>query len=130
MKQLTVIARNVPGELADLTAALAGADINIENLEAEGLSEKGVITLTVDRENLAMDILSAAGFQVVSDETLVVRLAAKPGALAEIALRFKVAGLNLRSMHIIHRGDGVSLASIVTDDNSRAADLVRDVLVG
>lgn len=130
MKQLTVITRNVPGELADLTAALAAADINIEDIEAEGVTGKGVITLTVDRENLAMDVLSAAGFQVVSDDTLVVRLADKPGALAEIALRFKVAGLNLRSMHIIHREDGISLASIVTDDNTAAADLVRDVLVG
>ncbi len=130
MKQLTVITRNVPGQLADITALLADAGINIEDIEADGATEKGVITLTVDRYNLAMEVLSEAGFQAVTDDALVVRLADKPGALAEIALRFKDAALNLRSMHIIQREDGHSLASIVTDDNAKAAELVRDVLVG
>jgi hypothetical protein len=130
MKQLTVITRNVPGQLADITAALADAGINIEDIEADGATETGVISLTVDRYHLAMEVLSEAGFQAVTDDALIVRLADKPGALAEIALRFKDAGLNLHSMHIIQREAGHSLASIVTDDNSKAAALVRDVLVG
>ena len=67
--------------------------------------------------------------QIFTEDALVVRLVDRPGALAELASRFKDAGVNLRSMHIIERRNGDSLASIVADDRGRAEKLVRDVLV-
>ena len=131
MKQLTVITSNRPGELADITGALAEKNINIENIEADGHGRRGVVVLTVglDAYDEALRTLRAnASFQVVTEDALVVRVEDRPGALAEIATRFKDASVNLRSMHIIHRDNGFSLASIVADNRVQAESLVEDIL--
>lgn len=130
MKQITVVVSNAPGQLADVTQVLAAHDVNIEEINAERMDELGVITMAVDRYDDALRALSEAGYQAISQDALVIRIEDRPGALARIATRFKEAGINLRSMHIIHREDGASLVSIVTADNPRAEPLVRDVLVG
>jgi hypothetical protein len=44
-------------------------------------------------------------------------------------VRLKDAGLDLRSMHILRRDPGKAVASLVASDNTKAAELLRDVLV-
>lgn len=131
MKQLTIITSNQPGELADITSALAERGINVEDIEADGHGRRGVVVLTValDAYDLALRTLREhTGFQVFTEDALVVRVEDRPGALAEIATRFKAASVNLRSLHIIQRDDGFSLASIVADDRALAELLVRDII--
>lgn len=131
MKQLTVITSNEPGNLADITSALAGEGINVENIEADGHGRRGVVVLTVglDVYDLALRTLREnTSCQVFTEDALVVRVEDRPGALAEIATRFKEASVNLRSLHIIRRYDGFSLASLVADDRDAAEALVRDLM--
>ncbi len=131
MKQLTVITANQPGDLADITTALADQQINVEDIEAEGHGRRGVVVLTVapgTYDHALATLREDTRFQVFTEDALVVRVEDRPGALAEIATRFKDAAVNLRSMHIIERCNGDSLASIVADDRERAEELVRDVL--
>lgn len=131
MKQLTVITSNEPGNLADITSALAGEEINVENIEADGHGRRGVVVLTValDVYDLALRTLREnTSCQVFTEDALVVRVEDRPGALAEIATRFKEASVNLRSLHIIRRYDGFSLASLVADDRDAAEALVRDLM--
>ena len=131
MKQLTVITANQPGELADITGALAAEQINVEDIEADGHGRRGVVVLTVDTkvyDRALATLRESTEFQVFTEDALVVRVADQPGALAEITARFKDAKVNLRSMHIIERSNGSSLASIVADDRERAEELLRDVL--
>ena len=132
MKQLTIIAANEPGALADITNPLAERGINVENIEAEGHGRRGVVVLTValDVYDRALRVLrDETGFKVFTEDALIVRVEDRPGALAEIATRFKDASVNLRSLHLIGRGgDGFSLASIVADDRALAESLVDDLL--
>ena len=131
MKQLTVITSNEPGNLADITSALAGEEINVENIEADGHGRRGVVVLTValDVYDLALRTLREnTSCQVFTEDALVVHVEDRPGALAEIATRFKEASVNLRSLHIIRRYDGFSLASLVADDRDAAEALVRDLM--
>ena len=131
MKRLTVITANEPGDLADITTALAGQQINVDDIEADGHGRRGVIVLTVEPgtyDRALATLRESTHFQVFTEDALVVRVEDRPGALAEIATRFKDAAVNLRSMHIIERRNGASLASIVADDRERAEELVRDVL--
>ena len=131
MKQLTVITSNEPGNLADITSALAGEGINVENIEADGHGRRGVVVLTVglDVYDLALRTLREnTSCQVFTEDALVVHVEDRPGALAEIATRFKEASVNLRSLHIIRRYDGFSLASLVADDRDAAEALVRDLM--
>jgi hypothetical protein len=65
----------------------------------------------------------------VTQSTLLIRLEDRPGALAAVAARLKDAGIDLRSMHIVRRAENVSIASLVADDNQRAAAILKDVLI-
>ena len=48
MNRIIVLAKNEVGVIADISRALADEGINIETISAEGLEEKGAITLTTD----------------------------------------------------------------------------------
>jgi hypothetical protein len=130
MKQLTVLAPNVPGQLAIITEKLAAKSVNIESFDVESHDGDGLIVLTVDKYDEALRALRDAGYRAITQDTLLIRLDDKPGALATIALRLKDAGLDLRSMHIIRRSGAVSIVSLVADDNAAAATVLRDVLIG
>jgi hypothetical protein len=129
MKQLTVLVPNELGIAARLTACLAERGINIEEIDVESVADHGVVVLSVDRYDEALRALSDQGFRVITQDTLLVRLEDKPGALAAVALQLKDAGLDLRSMHILRRNDSGTTASLVCSDNAAAAEVLRDVLV-
>lgn len=129
MKRITVIVDNRPGAVADVTNALAMRGVNIESLDVDAAEEKGVINLTVDRYDEALQALRDASFQAISEDAIVIRLKDEPGAIARIAARFKEAGVNIRSMHILRREADLSLVSIVCERRAEAVELVKDEIV-
>jgi hypothetical protein len=128
MKQLTVLVPNEVGIAARLATCLADRGVNIEEIDIEGMEDRGIVVLTVDRYDEALRALRDEGFRAITQNTLLIRLEDRPGALAGIAVRLKDAGLDLRSMHIPRRYEGGVIASLVTSDNAKAAEILRDVL--
>lgn len=129
MKQLTVLVPNKPGQFAAIAEALAKRGVNIESFDVEGHGAEGLIVLMVDRYDEALRALRDAGFRAVTQDTLLIRLEDKPGALARVAARLKDAGLDLRSMHIVRRVGEFSIVSLVASDNARAAAVLHDLLM-
>ncbi len=130
MKILHVLAPNQPGVLARITQALAAAGVNIEDFDVESHDAEGILSLTVDKYDEALHVLRDLGYRAITQDTLLIRLEDKPGALAKIALRLKDAALDLRSMHIVRRSGPFSIVSLVASDNVAAAAVLRDVLIG
>lgn len=129
MKQITVLTRKDPDELARVATLLGEAGVNIEHIDAERLEDTGIIVLTVDHYDLALRTLSDHGLRAVSQDALVIRLEDKPGALAIIAKRLRDDGIDVRSMHLLRREGGASLASLVCTDNARAAGVLAELVV-
>jgi hypothetical protein len=129
MKQLTVLVPNKPGQFAAIAEVLAKRGVNIESFDLEGHGKEGLIVLMVDRYDDALHALRDAGFRAVTQDTLLIRVEDKPGALATVAVRLKDAGLDLRSMHIVRRSDHFTIVSLVSNDNARAATVLRESLV-
>ena len=129
MNQLTVLVPNQPGQLAKISEALAAHDINIEDFDVESHGVDGLISLTVDKYDSALRVLRDAGYRALTQSTLLIRLEDRPGALATVAARLRDAGIDLRSMHIIRRSENVSIATLVADDNAKAAEVLKDVLI-
>ena len=111
MERIVIIVRDRVGLIADVAQALADADVNIESLDTERTGEQGIITLTTDDTDQALHALKDAGYRAVTDDSLIFRLPDQPGSLARVAERFKEAGVNIQSLHILdppgrpgHRG--------------------------
>lgn len=124
MDRIIVTAHNEVGVVADITAAMARADINILTINTESAGESGVVILSTDDNDAALDALSVAGFRAVMDEALVIRLKDEPGALAKIAARFKESGVNIQSLHIIDRYRGYTTVALSPDDRAKAETLI------
>lgn len=126
MNRIIVVARNEVGVIADVSRALADADINIETISAEGVDDHGTVTLTTDDQDAALRVLTNAGFKAVTDASLVLRLPDEPGALAKVAERFKHAGVNIQSLHILERQGDHTIVALAAEDREKAKALVDE----
>ena len=124
MERIVIMARNEVGVIADIATALADVGINIESLNTERAGEQGIVTLTTDDTDRALHALNEAGFKATTDDSLIFRLPDEPGALAKVAERFKTAGVNIQSLHILARRSGHATVALTTDDRPRAEELV------
>ncbi|MDH5731775.1 MAG: ACT domain-containing protein [Gammaproteobacteria bacterium] len=130
MKQLTIISENRPGITAEVTEALAKQNINIESMDGETFDDTGIIILSVDNYDLALFTLNKIpGINVISEDVILIRIANQPGALAQIANRFKQANMNIRSIRFVQRDQDYGIVAISTERSEEAIDLVKDVLV-
>jgi len=129
MKQITIVAKDHPGLMADISELMLKAGVNIESLDAEQVGARAAIVMTVDRYDTALQALRSAHFQAVTEDAILVKLEDHPGALAAIARRFKDAGINLRSIRSLSRDAGTSIVAISTERTKEAMELVKDVLI-
>ncbi len=130
MNRIIVMAKNEVGAIADISRALADSSINIETISTDPLGDNGAISVTTDDNDGALLALTNAGFKTVSDESLLVRLRDEPGALAKVAERLKLAGINIQSLQIVDRREDFTTVAIVTDDRAAAEGLMdRDSIV-
>lgn len=130
MKQITIVSNNTPGMGANIMSALAEQNINIENMDVETFGDTAVAILNVDRYDDALNILNnIPNIRAISEDAILIRLANKPGALAEIARRFQEANINLRSLRFIHKDEQQGIVAICTERSDEALELVKDVLI-
>lgn len=131
MKKIMLPLANQPGQLAVLTRLLGDGGVDIRSLDADQAEGQdfGIIRIVVDRYDEALQLLRDAGYAPVTEDALLIRAPDEPGSLARVAARFSDAGINVKSLHILHRQEGESLVSLVTDDNELARDTVADLLV-
>ena len=122
--RIVVMANNQVGVIADITAALANAGINLESIDTESSGEQGAVILTTDNSDRALYVLNQAGYKAVGDEVLVLRLRDEPGSLAQVAEKLKQAGVNIQSMHILNRHGGYAMIALTTDDRARTLDAI------
>ena len=122
--RIVVMADNQVGVIADITAVLANAGINLESINTEANSEHEAVVLTTDNSDHALYVLNQAGYKAVGDEVLVLRLRDEPGALAKVAENLKQAGVNIQSMHILNRHGGYAMIALTTNDRDRTLDAI------
>jgi hypothetical protein len=130
VKQLTVVAPDQTGLLAEVTEVLGRAGVNIETLDAETAGDSAVIVFTVDRYDDALRALSTTPYHVVTEDVLLVQIEDRAGSLAEVARRFSDAGVHVRSLRFLRRSAGVGVVAIAVDRTAEALELVKDIRVG
>lgn len=130
MKQISIVVEeNIGFPLADITALMAENNINIDMIESQTVGGSGVVVMTVNKYDLALKVLRDAAFKAITEDCLLIRLKDEPGALAKIALKFKDAGMAIRSFHIVSRDEDTSIAALSTERSAQAMELVKDILV-
>jgi hypothetical protein len=122
-KDLTVVLRDTPGELARLGQATGEAGVNIQGMCAFTGEGRGIIHILVDdaAADAAHRALEEAGMGVADErEVLVVDIEDRPGTLGELARTLGEANVNIELAYTTFGGIKIVIA---TDDleSARAA---------
>lgn len=95
VKQISVFIENKAGGLAEITDALAKADINLRALSISETSDFGILRLIVDDNFKAGNVLKENGYIYSITNVIAVSIPDKPGGLATIVRVLSDKGINV-----------------------------------
>ncbi len=106
--QISVFLENRAGRLAEVTKALAEADINIRALSLADTSDFGILRLIVNNTEKAFEVLKNNGFTVGKTEVIAVEVPDRPGGLAAIMDILAKEDINVEYMYAFVQQSGAN----------------------
>ncbi len=127
--QLSIHMENRPGALAELTAALHDAGVNLQGISVPDTGEFGTVRVLPVDVMEAKDALQDAGLPHVAVDVLAVGLPHRPGSLAQVARLLADANVVIRYAYAtIPETDGTSLCVLRVDDIHKAQEVLEQKL--
>ena len=120
IKQITVVAEDKVGLLADISYILGKARVNIESLSAEASGNKCIIDLAVKDDKKATELLTYNGYQVLQPDMLVVRIMDKPAQMAQFTSKLSKEKIRIITLSIITKENGFDTYSLQVDHPAKA----------
>ena len=126
-EQISVFLENKAGRLAEVTAILAEANVNIRALALADTSDFGVLRLIVNDNAKAVDALKNRGFTVGKTDVVAVEVEDKPGGLHRILGILQQAEINVEYMYAFVNQSGSNAVMIFRFDNiDNAVNLLEE----
>lgn len=129
MRNITIIAEDRVGLLADVSYVLGKAKINIESISVDVIAGKAVISLTVKDANKAKEILETSGYTVAETNSIIIKLTDKPGELSKITSMLAEQHVNIENVHVLSRDGKNTMLTLAVDKPKKAQDMLKDYLV-
>ena len=95
-KELIISTQDKAGMLAEVSAAISAAGVNISAICAYAMEGKAIFMLLTSDNAKAKSIAASKGWKVDEGEVVVIELVDKVGAAKEIADKLKAKNVNLR----------------------------------
>jgi hypothetical protein len=101
---LVIEIENNPGALAEVTAAISDAGVNIAAATCVGPAERAELHILVPHPGAARHVLAISHLAVTRErEVVVVDVEDRPGELADLARKIAKAGVNLDLVYVATR---------------------------
>ena len=120
IKQITVVAEDKVGLLADISYILGKAKINIESLSVEVQGNKCLIDISIKDEAKATSLLTSNGYQVLKADVLVVKIKDEPAQMAQFTSRLAKEKINMVAMNMITKENGYDTYALQVDHTAKA----------
>ena len=99
IKQISVVLKNVPGTLADMSEILGKEGVNIRAISVADTSDVSTVRFVVDEPTKALNILKSHEFTVYETDVLAVETPDHPGGLNAVVRPLKDAGINVHYLY-------------------------------
>jgi len=99
VEQISVFLENKAGRLAEVTAILRDANVNIRALSLADTTDFGILRLIVNNNQVAEKALKDEGFTVGKTNVLAIEVADVPGGLNNVLDPLTSAGINVEYMY-------------------------------
>ena len=101
---LVIEVENTPGALADVSAAISDAGVNIAAATCLGSSQTAELHILVPHAEAAKHALAISHLAVTRErEVVVVEVEDRPGVLADLTRKIALAGVNLDLVYVATR---------------------------
>ena len=120
IKQISIFMENTTGRLADVTALLAQAGINLRAISIADTTDFGILRMVADQPDEAIRLLKEAGFTARETDVIGVEVPDHPGELARIMALFRDAGVGIEYLYasLEHKADQAVIVLKVDDIQS------------
>ena len=106
VEQISIFLENKSGRLAEVTAILAEAGVNIRALSLADTADFGILRLIVDRNDAAKQALKDHGFTLGMTQVVALEVPDRPGGLTGILRTLGAAGISVEYMYAFVQRSG------------------------
>ncbi len=99
LKQISVVLKNVPGQLFDLSELLGKEGVNIRAISVADTSDISTVRFVVDDHEKAKNILTGGGYAPKEIDVLAVEIPDHPGSVNAVLKPLKAAGINVHYLY-------------------------------
>lgn len=99
IQQISIFMENTTGRLAETTALLAQAGINLRAISIADTADFGILRLVTDQPQAALDLLRSAGMTAKETDVIGVEVRDHPGELARVMALFRDEGVNIEYLY-------------------------------
>lgn len=129
-KELKVVIDDKAGLLAGIVSIIADKGVNIENICVYTYNGKAAFHLLTADNKKAKKVLEAAGYTVQEIDVIVLSMWNRPGALADVAAKFKEKDISIRYAYGTSTPAGQRTAIVfASEDNDAASGFFRDMVL-
>ena len=126
IKQISIFVENTSGRLADVTALLADADINLRALSIADTADFGILRMVADQPDAAVTLLRNAGFTARETDVIGVEVPDRAGGLADLLGVFEGSQVAIEYMYAELAGrEGRALLIMKATPRDEALALLR-----
>jgi hypothetical protein len=126
-EQISVFVENKEGRLAEITAILRDARVNIRALSLADTTDFGVLRLIVDDNDKAEQALRKEGFTVGRTKVVAVEVVDEPGGLNEVLDPLWMQNLNVEYMYAFANPKGKNAIMVFRfDDHEKALKILEE----
>lgn len=127
IKQLSVFVENKKGRLAEITKAIAAADVDIRALSIADTTDFGILRLIVNKPDVAAAALKEKGITVSVTNVIAVGINDTPGAFSVPMQILADADIDVEYMYaFITRKSEKAYVILRVADNDAAAKVLAD----
>lgn len=126
IQQLSIFVENKSGRLAEITQALAKAEIDIRAMSVADTSDFGILRLIVDKPEEAVNAFKEEGMTVSLTSVIAIGVQDKPGEFAKAVKVLSDNNIGVEYMYaFISREKGRAFVILRVDDEDRAIEILK-----
>ena len=127
IKQISVFLENTTGRLGEVTKTLAKTGINLRAISIADTADFGILRLIVDKNDEAVDALTAAGFTARQTDVVAVEIEDVPGSLAKLMELFQQSKVNIEYLYASLEGKvGKAVVIFKLEDHEKGLKILKD----
>ena len=127
IKQLSVFVENTQGRLADITAKIAEANIDIRALSLADTTDFGILRLIVDKPEEAVLILKESGLTVSLTNVIAIGIDDTPGGFAKAVRVLANSDISIEYLYaFVSRSDNLAYVILRVEDNDKAVKVLKE----